>query len=189
MNKSVGKARIGGSYSLVDHNGRPVTSADFHGKYVLMYFGFVNCPDVCPAEMERLAAVIDAVDADPQLKGNVTPVFISVDPARDSVDEVAEYVADYHPKMVGLTGTPQQIETICKSFRVFYHVASELSEDDYMIDHSIIMYLMDRRGEFVDFFGTNMTLDDIKERVTGVVRRDLEESGQVKPWWYRMVGL
>lgn len=187
--KHAGKARIGGPYSMVDHHGKPITSAHFHGKFALIYFGFVNCPDICPAEMKRLSAVIDAVDADPELKDEVQPVFISVDPARDSVAEVAEYVADYHPKLIGLTGTRDQVERTTKSFRVYFHRASEISEEDYLIDHSIIMYLMDRNGEFVDFFGTNMTLEQIQERVMTVVRKDREEAGEIKKaWWKTFLG-
>ena len=111
--KAIGKAKIGGKFDLVDHNGKPCKSEDFEGKWVFLYFGFTHCPDICPEEMEKIAEVVDDLQAQVGDKyGEVQPLFITVDPARDQVKEVAEYVKEFHPKLIGLTG---EDEHLCQS--------------------------------------------------------------------------
>jgi protein SCO1/2 len=164
-----GKADIGGDFELIDSkNGKTFHSDALKGGFSLLYFGFTHCPDVCPDELEKIASAIDLVDKEMKespLKP-VTPVFITLDPERDGVKQVASYVKEFHPRMIGLTGSTESIAKVTKSYRVYFTKAgvgemtnntSNTKDDDYLIDHSIITYLLDPKGEFVTFYGKNYT--------------------------------
>jgi len=188
LERTVGKARIGGPFMLMNHLGKPVCDADFAGKFMLIYFGFTNCPDVCPTELKKMAAVIarlDKTDAGPM----VQPLFITIDPLRDTVKQVAEYVKDFHPRLMGLTGPPDAMAKLCKAYRIYFSKAwedaGEKSGDDYLVDHSIILYLMDHRGEFLDFFGANATENQILEKISERVEKHLYPNGRTL--WNRLV--
>jgi len=131
--ESYGKPMLGGPWSLVDATGTPVTSGDFLGKYVLLYFGFTFCPDICPNELVKMARVVSSLDETKELADKVVPLFITLDPYRDTCEQVGAYVADFHPKMVGLTGTPGQVAKAAKAFRVYFtEVDKKEGEDDYL---------------------------------------------------------
>ncbi|XP_002982593.2 protein SCO1 homolog 1, mitochondrial [Selaginella moellendorffii] len=164
---SVGKAAIGGPFKLVNHEGKTVTEKDFLGNWTLMYFGFTSCPDICPDELQKMVQAIDAVDKKSGLK--IAPLFVSVDPERDSVEQMKEYVQEFHPRLVGLTGAPEDIKQVAKSFRVYYMKTGD-EGDDYLVDHSIIMYLMDPKMEFVKFFGKNYTVDELSQGIMDEVK-------------------
>ncbi|KAL8509258.1 hypothetical protein ACS0TY_016451 [Phlomoides rotata] len=149
---SVGKAAIGGPFNLIDHNGKAVTDKDYLGKWNLMYFGFTHCPDICPDELQKMASAIDKIKAKSGIE--VVPIFISVDPERDTVEQVREYVKEFHPKLIGITGSPDEIKKAARAYRVYY-MKTEEEGSDYLVDHSIVMYLMDPNMEFVKFFGKN----------------------------------
>lgn len=156
-----GKALVGGPFELVNHNGETVTDRDFLGQNLLIYFGFTYCPDICPTELSKMAAAIDMLPDD----ANVTPVFITIDPERDGVEEVKTYAGAFHPDMVGLTGTPEQIDAAAKAYRVYYAKNESGGSTDYLMDHSSIIYFMDTNGEFVAHFTIDSTPEEIAERI------------------------
>lgn len=156
-----GKALIGGPFELVDQNGNTRTEQDFLGQNLLIYFGYTFCPDICPTELAKMAAAVDMLPED----ANVTPVFITIDPERDTVDQVKAYVEAFHPRMVGLTGTPEQIDQAAKAYRVYYAKSESSASTEYLMDHSSIIYFMDTEGEFVAHFTIESTPEQIAERV------------------------
>ncbi|KAF3921713.1 hypothetical protein ABW21_db0205801 [Orbilia brochopaga] len=155
--KSVGKAKIGGEYILLNQDGDKVTDSEVRdGKFSLVYFGFTHCPDICPEELDKMAVMIDKVF---EARGKVLrPVFITCDPARDTPKVIKEYLAEFHPTMVGLTGTYDEIKDVCKKYRVYFSTPRDLKEGmDYLVDHSIYFYLMDPDGNFVEALGRQHT--------------------------------
>jgi len=163
---STGKPAIGGPWSLVDLNGNLVTNASFQGKWLLLYFGFARCPDICPSEMLKLARVIDQLkETHPQLASKLVPVFVSVDPARDSLTALREYATDFHPDYVFLTGSPTQVQEMAKKYRVYVSKAEETDDGDYLVDHSIVVYFHDDKGELSDCFTQSMRPKDISEKI------------------------
>ncbi|CDZ98553.1 probable sco1-involved in stabilization of cox1p and cox2p [Phaffia rhodozyma] len=159
-----GKPLIGGPFSLLDHNGNVFTEKNLLGQWSLMYFGFTNCPDICPEELDKMSEVVDIVD---KKHGKISrPVFISCDPARDDVPTVKAYVADFHPRTVGLTGPFDAVKAMCKAFRVYFSTPPTAGpDDDYLVDHSIYFYLMDPDGAFVDAFGKDHTAEQVVEKI------------------------
>lgn len=140
---------IGGPFTLTDHNGRAVTEADYRGKFLLMFFGYTYCPDVCPTGLQVVAQVMDGLGA---AADKVQPLFISVDPGRDTPAHLKEYVGLFHARLVGLTGTPEQVAAMAKSYRAFYRVAPGGDKDNYFVDHSAYTYLMGPDGKFITVF-------------------------------------
>lgn len=144
---------IGGPFCLTDVNtGKKVTDETFRGKWMYIYFGFTNCPDVCPEEMEKMSRVIAHLDKKVG-KEYWQPIFVSLDPKRDSPAVIRQYLADFSPRILGLVGTPEEVEEAARQYRVYFAIPDEeaMSEDDYLVDHSIIMYLMDPEGRFSDY--------------------------------------
>lgn len=163
---STGKPAIGGPWSLVDLDGNLVTNVSFQGKWLLLYFGFARCPDICPSEMMKLARVIDQLkETNPQLASKLVPVFVSVDPARDSLTALKEYAKDFHPDYVFLTGSPTQVQEMAKKYRVYVSKAEETDDGDYLVDHSIVVYFHDDKGELSDCFTQSMRPKDISEKI------------------------
>lgn len=147
---SLGKAAVGGPFTLTDQTGRRVTDQDFRGKYMLVYFGFTFCPDVCPSGLQVMAAALDQLGPKAE---QVVPIFITVDPERDTPEQLAQYVASFHPRLLGLTGSPEEIQSVAKAYRVYYRkVKDEKSTAEYTVDHTSIIYLMSPEGEFITHF-------------------------------------
>ena len=162
---AVGKAQIGGPFSLIDHTGRRVTDKDFRGHYLLVFFGFTFCPDVCPAALQVMAAALDRLGSNAE---RVTPLFITIDPERDTPERLAQYVQSFHPRLIGLTGTPDEIRTVASAYRVFHKkMKDESSTSDYGMEHTAIIYVMDPTGEFVTHFTHATPLDTM---VAGLAR-------------------
>ena len=141
--------KIGGPFTLKSHRGNRVTDATYRGRFLFVYFGYGYCPDICPTELANMAAILDHMGATSE---KVQALFVTVDPARDTPKFLAEYVAQFHPKMVGLTGTQQQIADIAKKYRVFYRKAEDTSASEYLVDHSNFFYLMGPDGKFLSMF-------------------------------------
>jgi cytochrome oxidase Cu insertion factor (SCO1/SenC/PrrC family) len=166
-----GQALVGGPFSLVDHTGRRVTEADFAGRSKLMYFGYTYCPDVCPLGLATMAAAYDRLSPDEQEQ--VALIFVSVDPERDTVPAMADYVDLFHPQFVGLTGTLEETDAMAKAYRVYYRKAESESATEYLVDHSAFTYLMDGENRYVTHFGHDAKPDDIVQ----AIRRDLGTEG------------
>ncbi|MFN3230834.1 MAG: SCO family protein [Alphaproteobacteria bacterium] len=146
---------IGGDFQLVDHTGAAVTEQDFRGKYQLIYFGFTYCPDICPAELQEMSAALDMLGSDADA---IQPIFVSVDPERDDVEAMATYMQHFHPSFRGLTGTVEQVAAAASAYRVFYtKEPSPDAPEDYLINHSSFVYVMDCQGRYIRHFsmGTN----------------------------------
>ncbi|XP_051654014.1 protein SCO1 homolog, mitochondrial isoform X1 [Pseudopipra pipra] len=169
-NRSIGKPLLGGPFSLVSHEGQPRTSKDYMGQWVLIYFGFTHCPDVCPDELEKMIAVVDEIEQIPSLP-NLTPLFITIDPERDNQEAIAKYVKEFSPKLVGLTGTRAQIDQVAKAYRVYYSEGPKDEDNDYIVDHTIIMYLLGPDGDFVDYYGQNKRSTEISASIAAHMRK------------------
>ena len=145
-----GKALIGGPFKLIDQHGKTVTDRDFRGRFMLVFFGFTHCPDICPAELQVMSASLEALG--PQGE-EVVPIFITLDPERDTPEVMTGYVKNFGSAFVGLTGSPEAIAEAAKAYRVAYSKFQEdESSSDYSIDHSALVYLMGKDGEFVTHF-------------------------------------
>jgi protein SCO1/2 len=185
--RSVGRAHVGGPFEMMTHDGKPFTEKDLLGKWSLVYFGFTNCPDICPEELDKMSAAVTELGAHPCLHLTfallmcytdktygpiVQPIFISVDPARDTLAQMARYVHDFHPRLIGLAGDYATTKATCKAYRVYFSTPPGTKPgDDYLVDHSIFFYFMDPEGKFVDAFGKSNTETDVVERV----KREIEE--------------
>jgi len=145
-----GVALVGGPFSLTDQDGRKVSEKDFLGRHMLVFFGFTYCPDICPTELQVMMAALDAMGPDGE---KIQPVFVSIDPERDTPEVMKAYVANFGPRLIGLTGTAEEIAAVAKAYRVYYARAGDTSSpDSYLMDHSSIIYLMGPDGSFVKHF-------------------------------------
>jgi protein SCO1/2 len=145
--KGMGRPKVGGKFTLVDQNGQPFTDENLRGRHSLVYFGFTHCPDICPEELDKMANMIDMVSARFGEVKELLPVFITCDPARDTPGVVKAYLADFHPALIGLTGTWEQVKSVCKAYRVYFSTPPDVKPgDDYLVDHSIYFYLMGKYG-------------------------------------------
>ncbi len=150
---------VGGPFSLVASDGRIVTDRSFRGKYMLVYFGYTFCPDVCPTTMADLAIALKALGTKAD---GIQPLFITVDPARDTPAVLKSYVAQFWPTLLGLTGTSEQIASVEKDYKVYSEVhRTGTGSNDYEVDHSSVFYLMDRDGKFVTVIAAEQQGDAI----------------------------
>ena len=162
-----GTALIGGPFELVGKGGKTVTDQDFRGRYMLVFFGFTHCPDICPAELQVMSTALDDLGSDAD---KVVPIFITLDPERDTPDAVNAYVENFGPNFVGLTGSPEAIEKAAKAYRVTYKkFQDESMGDNYSIDHSALVYLMGPDGKFV----THIPYGTPPEKMAETLRRYL----------------
>ena len=171
-----GKALIGGAFTLTDNTGKRVTDQDFSGKYTLVFFGFTSCPDICPAGLQLMAGALEKLGTKAQ---RITPIFISVDPQRDTPEKLAAYVKNFDPRLGGLTGTPEEIAAVAKAYKVYYaKVPSKERPDDYTMDHTSIIYVMDPKGEFVTHFTPSTSVDDVAAKLDKI--RELTQSCRLR---------
>ncbi len=141
-------ARIGGPFALTDQNGKAVTDRDFAGKYRIVYFGYTYCPDVCPVDVQVIGAGLKAFEAQDKARADrVVPMFVTIDPERDTPPVVKEFVANFHPRMVGLTGGVDAIKAAAKAYGIYFAKRAPTAEGGYLVDHSRQVYLMDPEGK------------------------------------------
>lgn len=166
-----GTALIGGPYELVDHKGRTRTQADFKGRYQLIYFGYTFCPDFCPSTLNVMSQALDKLaESSPETADRVVPLFITIDPERDTVEAMDAYVAHFHGNFVGLTGNDEQIAAAAKAYRVFYRKVDDGGDDeDYLVDHSTFTYLMDAEGNYAAHFAHNTTPEAMAEEMEALI--------------------
>lgn len=154
-----GAPTLGGPFSLVDGQGKPVSDRDFRGRFMLVYFGYTMCPDVCPTTLNQVAEALDKLGPKAE---RVQPVFITLDPERDTPAVVKQYTAAFTPRLVGLTGTSEQIAQVAREYRVYYAIhRTGNGSQDYTVDHSSVLYLMDPNGRFVAPIRADGTADQI----------------------------
>lgn len=147
---------VGGPFHLIDQNGRAVTEQDFKGKPFLVFFGFTYCPDICPTTLFDMSEVLKRLGPDAE---RTAALFITVDPERDTPDKMKDYVSSFHPRIFGLTGTSEEIAKVEKEYRV-YAKKVPLKEGDYTMDHTAVVYLMDKDGRFVAPFNLKKSADE-----------------------------
>jgi len=153
---------IGGPFALIDHTGKRRTDEDFRGKLLLIYFGYSYCPDVCPTDLQQIGLAVDGLGARAEA---VQPLFISLDPERDTAVHLADYVPSFHPRLIGLTGSAEQIRRVALAYKVYY-AKYPPDSSDYVIDHSAFIYLVDKTGKYIGFFPPGTTADRMIEIIT-----------------------
>jgi protein SCO1 len=162
-----GKALVGGPFELVGKDGKTVSDKDFRGRHMLVFFGFTHCPDICPAELQVMSAALDGLGKDAD---KVVPIFITLDPERDTPEAVTAYVENFGPNFVGLSGSPEAIAKAAKAYRVTYQkFQDESTGDNYSIDHSALLYLMGPDGEYI----THIPYGTPADKMTESLRRYL----------------
>lgn len=162
---------IGGDFELIDQEGKIFNSKSLNGKLSLIYFGFTYCPDICPTSIQKITEVIKVLE---KYKIDITPVFITIDPERDTAAMLKEYLKHFNDKFIGLTGTPQQIKKVADKFKVYYAKVDMGPNHggSYMLDHSSFVYLIDEEGKYIQHFYLNSKQEEIIEYVRVKLNQD-----------------
>lgn len=164
-------ANVGGPFTLTDQTGREVTDADYRGRYLLVYFGYTYCPDVCPTELGKIVQALGQMPE--EVAAQVTPVLVTIDPERDTPEALAQYVALFDPRVVGLTGTPEQIAAVADEYNVYYsRVEDEEDPTRYAMDHSVYTYLVGPDGAVRNVFTNGQTAEQMARAVADAVQGD-----------------
>jgi protein SCO1/2 len=161
-----GRAPIGGPFTLTDTRGQRRSLADFRGRIVLLYFGYTYCPDVCPTDLMQIAAALSQLGSQAE---QVQALFVTIDPGRDTPKHLASYLKDFDPRLIGLTGTPEEIETATKPWRVYY-AKVPMADGNYLIDHSAYTFLIDREGHYVGVFPPGTGADRMLALIRSMLR-------------------
>jgi len=169
---SLGVPEIGGEFVLLNEQGETVTQDDFKTHYKLIFFGFTFCPAVCPTELGRMAKIMEALGDDAR---KVQPLFITIDPERDTPEVIKEYVPQFHPRLVGLTGSVEQIDAVKESFKVYASKTENEMMDGYMMDHSSFMYFTSPDNQLLKLFSTKDEVGFIAESVGSIIGRSGQE--------------
>jgi len=157
-----GEALVGGPFEMINQKGETVTEADFEGRHTLIFFGFTYCPDVCPLTLEIIDAAMDELGP---ISEQVQPVFVTVDPERDTPDVIAEYLSYFGDNIVGLTGSPAQVADMLSTYRVYAAKTGDITTQDYLMDHSTIVYLMGPDGRFMTHFSQIVSPKDLAAQI------------------------
>lgn len=164
-------ASIGGPFELTGTEGKTVRWSDFDEQYRIVYFGYTYCPDICPTDVQRMSQGLRQFEqAQPDQGAKVQPIFITIDPERDNQAVVAEFIANFHPRLIGLTGTPEQIKDAADAFRVFYSKGETPESGNYLMEHSAITYLFGPDGEPIATLPTDLGADAVAEELAKWVR-------------------
>lgn len=158
-----GRGPIGGPFSLTDHKGARRSDAEFRGKVLLIYFGYMFCPDICPTDLQVMAQAID--DLGPA-GAEVQPVFISIDPERDTPERLAQYVASFHPRLIGLTGSAEEIRRTARAYKAWYAKADDPKMSSYVMEHSSYVYIVDRGGNYAGFLPPGTPPDRMRKALS-----------------------
>jgi cytochrome oxidase Cu insertion factor (SCO1/SenC/PrrC family) len=162
-----GRALVGGDFELIAHTGETVRDENFRGKYMLISFGYTYCPDVCPTELQVISAALDELGE----KGkDIQPIFITVDPERDTPKVLAQYMPNFHSRYVGLTGSKEAIDKATKAYRVYYAKNNASGAGDYLMDHSSIIYLMDKKGTFLKHFSYGTDAKELASAIEAAIQ-------------------
>ena len=160
-------AQIGGPFTLVDQDGRTVSDADFRGKILLIYFGYTWCPDVCPTELQAMGLALDELG---DRADQVLPVFITVDPERDTPEALKNYVVNFHERLIGLTGSNEQVAAAARAYRVYFQKAKDSAgTSDYLMDHSAYVYVMGRDGTYRTHFRPNTAPEEMAQKIRALL--------------------
>ncbi len=160
---TTGKAQIGGPFSLIDQTGKAVTEKDYAGKPMLVFFGFTNCPDICPSGLQVMTAALDMLAAK---SDRLTPLFITVDAERDTPEKLAAYIKSFHPRITALSGSPEAIAAAIKTYRVYAKkVPDDKTPGAYSMDHSSFFYLMDASGQYAKHFPHTIDADKLASEI------------------------
>jgi len=157
-----GRAPVGGPFELTDQTGRRRTDVDFHGKLVVLYFGYTYCPDVCPTELQSISLALDKLGANAEA---VQPLFITVDPERDTPARLAEFVSSFHPRLIGLTGSVADIKKTAIAYRTFFVKNAAASSGEYSVDHTGFIYLVGKDGRYLGFLPPGVSPDEIADAI------------------------
>lgn len=165
VEKAKERIKIGGSFTLVNHEGRIVTDRDFLGRYLLVYFGYTFCPDICPTALHTMMAAYSQLT--PGQQEQIVPLFITVDAKRDTIEQIKSYVTAFHPSLIGLTGTVEQVTAAAKSYKVFFSETelpnTQNNGRNYFVDHSSIIYLIDPAGQYCTHFWHNSAVQELSK--------------------------
>ncbi len=153
---------VGGDFALIDHTGKDVTQADYADSYKMIFFGFTYCPAVCPTELQKVNLILDELG---EMGEKITPIFITVDPERDNVEVMKEYVEQFHPRLIGLTGSQEQIDAVKAAYRVYANKVENDMMDEYMMDHSAFLYFMSPENTLVAMYPSKDTAVQIAEDI------------------------
>lgn len=161
--RSTGEAKIGGGFALTDQYGKPRTDSEFRGKYMLVFFGFTNCPNICPHGLANMTHAMNSLGDEGQA---IAPIFITVDPERDTVERMKEFTHNFHPAIVGLTGDKKDIEKVENAYRIYASRKDAADQPDgYTMDHSGFIYLMGKDGKYLAHFSYDTTPDEMVKKI------------------------
>ncbi len=155
-------AGLGGDFTLTGHTGEPVSLADFRGQVVVIYFGYSSCPDVCPIHLTLLAAAMDRLGT---RADRLQPLFISLDPERDTVEALSGYVGYFHERLIGLTGTQDEIDQVARQYAVAHEIVRDPALGDYSVNHTTVFFVVNEDGRVVDLLAPDMTADQLADQL------------------------
>jgi cytochrome oxidase Cu insertion factor (SCO1/SenC/PrrC family) len=161
-----GRGTVGGPFSLTDQTGRRRNDTEFRGKLLIIYFGYTYCPDVCPTELQQIGLAVEHLG---DVGSAVQPLFITIDPARDTPEVLAQYVPSFHPRLLGLTGTSDEIAAVAQEFKVVYTKYQPSDGGPYLIDHTGFVYIVDRSGKYRGFFPPGTPEDRMREMIKAIL--------------------